>query len=84
MKVKPGQIVLVKWMDAGHLLPGQWVQPHEIPEPQMHCRTVGIVVRKSKHHLVVAATRANFNEDGDWTGLFCIPRKMIRKLRRLK
>lgn len=65
--------VWVRWTDACHIGPGTWVDDDGLQNPGVTVHTVGILVRKTKTHMVLA-----HSFDGELlTGVFSIPRSAV-------
>lgn len=76
MKRRP---VAVRWHDAAHIQPGEWCTA--LPDDTaVLVTTVGVLVRKSKTHLVVAQS---VDDSGNLTGVFSIPRTNVVQMWRL-
>lgn len=69
MKRRP---VWIRWHDAAHVAPGEWLET--LADTGVTVHTVGILVRKTKHHLVVAHS---VDSSGNCTGVFSIPRTAV-------
>lgn len=76
--LKRGAVTVVHWSDAAHIGPGEWLEA--VPDTRVHVTTVGLLVRATKKHVVVAHT---LDESGNVTGVFSIPRTAIRKVTQL-
>ena len=65
--------VWVRWHDAAHIGPGAWVGDDDTKDTGVTVHTVGILVRKTKTHMVLA-----HSFDGELlTGVFSIPRSAV-------
>jgi hypothetical protein len=69
-------LVLVTWDDAAELSLG-WMDEAELDPKLMIVRTCGFLVRKSKHHIIVASTVGDY---AHCHAQFQIPRKMIQSI----
>ena len=79
MKPRP---VLVEWDDSTHISPGGWVdRENACGIGACSIMTVGWLIDKDKHTITIAQS---ITEADDATGVFVIPRAVIRQLRRLK
>ena len=76
--VKRGAVTVVLWTDAAHIAPGEWLE--DVGDTRVNVTTVGLLVRATKKHVVVAHT---LDESGNVTGVFSIPRGVIRKVTQL-
>ena len=73
VKARPVAII---WSDAAHIGAGQWLET-PLGDTSIEITTVGLLVRKTKTHLVIAHS---LDEDGNVTGVFSIPRSAVRKV----
>jgi hypothetical protein len=65
--------VWVRWHDAAHIAPGEWATDEDLKDTNVTVHTVGILVRKTKSHMVLA-----HSFDGElMTGVFSIPRSAV-------
>lgn len=66
--------VWIRWHDAAHVGPGEWMS--ELGDTGVTVHTIGILVRKTKQHLVVAHSA---DDAGNLTGVFSIPRSAVEE-----
>jgi hypothetical protein len=71
MKRRP---VWIRWHDAAHVAPGEWVT--ELADTGVTVHTVGVLIAKTKRHLVVAHS---VDSSGNATGVFSIPRSAVEE-----
>lgn len=76
--LKRGAVTVIKWSDAAHIAPGEWLGA--VPDTRVHVTTVGLLVRTTRKHVVVAHS---LDESGNVTGVFSVPRTAIRKVYQL-
>jgi len=69
MKRRP---VWIRWHDAAHVGAGEWLEA--LADTAVTVHTVGILIRKTKTHLVVAHSA---DSSGNVTGVFSIPRSAV-------
>jgi hypothetical protein len=69
MKRRP---VWVRWHDAAHVGAGEWLT--DLSDTAVTVHTVGILVRKTRQHLVIAHS---CDSSGNVTGVFSIPRTAV-------
>lgn len=69
MKRRP---VWVRWHDACHVAPGEWVET--LGDTSVTVHTVGVLIGKTKKHLVVAHS---VDSSGNYCGVFSIPRTAV-------
>lgn len=82
MKFPLNKIVEVHWNDANGY--SKWSSLKDyLNHTTAPCKTVGYLLRKSKHEIVLAFTQSSAN-DGDINGAMAIPMGFITKIRRLK
>lgn len=81
-KVRKGQVIQVLWKDAMHIEPGAWCSKSSVLKRNSKCTTIGRVVAVERNHIIIAHTFDNSNSN--ITGVFAIPRPMIKKIKRLK
>ena len=75
--VKPRRIAVTWWDSASSK---GWTQPEDVPKKALICRSVGWLVRDTKHGLVITTS---ITEDGAWHEPLMIPRGAIRSVKRL-
>jgi hypothetical protein len=66
--------VWVRWHDAAHIAPGEWATDADLKDTNVTVHTVGILVRKTKAHLIIAHS---LDSGGLVTGTFSIPRTAV-------
>ena len=72
--------VMIVWRDAADHSPGEWAL---LPKhPKVNITTVGILVRKTRDHLLLAQSFDD-NDDPLYRGVFSIPRSNVIELREL-
>lgn len=76
MSFKNKKIVEIEWEDA-HSSTAYYQKDRPEKERVILCRTVGYLVEKNNHRIVVVAQSYN---DGDMRYVHTIPRKMVRKI----
>ena len=70
-KLKPGDLVMIKWHDACSATTAWQADINIHP-----CTSIGFLVKASKRQLVIAHTQA---KDGSHAGQFAIPRGFIKE-----
>ncbi len=76
--MKP-RLVLVEWRDTEHEATG-WQGPDAIGTPPLRYRTVGWMVRRSRHFIVLSPTQCS---GGTYSSIWTIPRGAVRRIRDL-
>jgi hypothetical protein len=64
--------VWIRWHDAAHVAPGEWVD--NLADTGVTVHTVGVLIGKTKTHLVIAHS---VDSSGNCTGVFSIPRTAV-------
>lgn len=79
MKPRP---VIIEWTDSTHLAPGAWFDREAACEAgACDIVTVAFLIGKTADAYTLAAS---ITEADDCTGLFVIPRAVVKTIRRLK
>ena len=70
--------VYVEWIDSAESSGGGWEStPTAADDRVVRCKSIGFVVRETRHHLWVATTADTVN--GHWLGLVRIWKEAIRE-----